>query len=220
MKIISLAALHPGYACSVADYLNKHKFKNEYERDFFDYITVSMKSINEVLNNKIIEFDDKELPNFPIPNNSSNIFIRFKHFDNMISYHDFTDMQPDSYKCWTHYYKEQQKKLINDIISNNTIVFVRFCVNQSDLIESDIYEFFKNITCLNPKLDYYLILFSTDILTISLNLSNNMHFFNLNFKLWNDSKTYTNNIYHDLINYYDTKCFNDIINIIKITRKQ
>ncbi len=214
MKIISLGSLYPGYACGIAEYLNKYKFK--YDRDFFDYITVSMKSINEVLHNKTIEFNDEELSKFSIPNTTSNIFIKFKNFDNMISYHDFVDLSPNSYIYWTDFYKEKQEKLINDILCNDTIVFVRFCVNQKDLIENDIKIFFNNIERLNEKLNYYLILFSTDFLKISSDLLNNSHFYNLNFKLYNNiHKKYTNNIYDDLINSYDTKCFSDIIDTIK-----
>ena len=200
MKIISLASLYPGYACGVADYLNNNSFKNQYDRDFFDYITVSMKNINEVINNKTIEFDDYEISRFSIPNNTSNIFIKFKNFDEMISYHDFTHLSPNSYRYWTIFYKEKQLKLLNDIIKGDTIVFVRFCINQDDLVESDIIAFFNNITRLNPKLNYYFILFSNDFLTISSDLLNNKHFSHINFKLCNDVyKPYTYNIYHDLV---------------------
>jgi len=175
-----------------------------------------MKSINEVLHNKTIEFNDEELSKFSIPNTTSNIFIKFKNFYNMISYHDFVDLSPNLYIYWTDFYKEKQEKLINDILCNDTIVFVRFCVNQKDLIENDIKIFFNNIERLNGKLNYYLILFSTDFLKISSDLLNNSHFYNLNFKLYNNiHKKYTNNIYNVLINSYDTKCFSDIIDTIK-----
>lgn len=217
MKIISLASLHPGYACGVASYLTKYKFK--FERDFFDYLTVSMKNINEVLYNKNIEFESYEIPKFNIPNNSPNIFVKFKNFNNMISYHDFTEITPKSLLYWKNFYIKYQQKLINDIIKGDTIVFVRFCVNEADLFENDTYLFFNNINRLNPTLNYYFILFTNGIINIPDNLMKNPRFIHLNFRLYNSIyKNYSFNIYDDLINNFDTKCFSDIIKNIENNR--
>jgi hypothetical protein len=215
MKIISLSSIKPGYACGVAEYLNKYNFK--YERDFFDYITVSMKSINEVINNQNIEFEETEIPQFIIPNPTNNIFVKFRNFNNMISYHDFIELSYETRKYWENFYKELQKKLINNIKSDDTIVFVRFCVDQNDIIENDIHLFCNNIMRINSNLDYYIIILSNVFLTIPYNLSNNPRFKYLNFRLYNSIyNTYTFNIYEDLLNNFDTKCFTDIINSINI----
>jgi hypothetical protein len=45
MKIISLASQHAGYACTTAHYISKYFYNNTKPREFFDLITVSMKSI-------------------------------------------------------------------------------------------------------------------------------------------------------------------------------
>jgi len=214
MKIISLSSLQPGYACGVADYLNKYNYKNE--RGFFDYITVSIKNIIEVINKKPIEFENIEISKFQIPNNTNNIFIKFKNFDNMISYHDFVEIMPKTLKYWSDFYTECQNKLIDDIMTCNKIVFVRFCVNQDDIFENDIYALFNTLERLNPELNYFLILFTNCFIKIPDFLSNNPRFIHLNFRLYNSVyKIYTFNIYHDLVNHFDTTCFEKIIQIIK-----
>ena len=186
MKIISLSSLYPGYACGVADYLNRYNYKNV--RGFFDYITVSIKNIIEVINNKSIQFENHEVSRFYIPNDTKNIFIRFKDFDNMISYHDFSDISTISLEYWASYYKDLQNKFINDIMTYNKIVFVRFCVNQDDIYENDICTLFNTLETLNPNLNYYLILFTNTFIKIPDFLNNNPHFIHLNFRLYNTGK--------------------------------
>ena len=214
MKIISLSSLYPGYACGVADYLNRYNYKNE--RGFFDYLTVSIKNIIEVICNKDIQFENYEVSRFYIPNDTNNIFIRFKDFDNMISYHDFIDISTISIEYWTKFYKDMQYKLIHDIMNYNKIVFVRFCINQDDIFENDICTLFNTLEILNPNLNYFLILFTNCFIKIPDILNNNPRFIYLNFRLYNSIyKTYTFNIYQDLVNHYDTTCFDKIIHIIK-----
>ena len=48
MKIISLSSNEAGYACAVASSIKKY-YKNTTKTNFFDYLVVSIKSINQVL---------------------------------------------------------------------------------------------------------------------------------------------------------------------------
>ena len=52
MKLISLSCIEPGYACGTSTFINNHYYKNKKNRDFFDLITCSMLSVNQVLLNQ------------------------------------------------------------------------------------------------------------------------------------------------------------------------
>ena len=215
MKIISLGASKAGYACGITDYLNKYNFKKE--RGFFDYLTSSIQNIIDVINNRDIEFESCEISKFIIPNPTNNIFVKFKNFDNMISYHDFVDLTSESLNYWAFFYKIIQQRLINIIKTEDKIVFVRFCVNQHDFVENDINEFFNTLHFINPNLKYHLIIVSIDFLKIPDSLANNPRFNYLNFRLYNCIyNKYTFNVYYDMVNYYDFKCFKNIIEKIEL----
>jgi hypothetical protein len=63
INIISLSGSVPGAACGIAISIKKNIYNNNKETDFFDYLICSMKSINEILKGKTIDFENKCLEN-------------------------------------------------------------------------------------------------------------------------------------------------------------
>jgi hypothetical protein len=229
MKFISLASLHTGYACGIADYLNKYIYNYKKGPDFFDYITVSMKSINEILWYKKIEFENENLAKFMIPNPSDHVFVKFKNFDSMISYHDITEkcvndnpneicsnecniVNNDAIKKMVNKYEKMKYCFIYDIMNEDKIFFIRFAIESADVAEDQIYDFFKNVSLINPNLKYYFILFIDSEVTISNELLNHPNFKVFEFRKYLiPGKKYDHNIYFRLLNDYDFTNFSKFI---------
>ena len=49
MKIISLSSSIAGPACAIATAIKKHFYNNDYQTNIFDYLEISLESINQFL---------------------------------------------------------------------------------------------------------------------------------------------------------------------------
>lgn len=215
MKIISLASQHAGYACATGNYISKYFYNDKKSREFFDLITVSMKSINEVLMSKNIEFEDKEVPYYRVPNSTDNIIVNFKNFNSMTSYHDLYNMSNESINYYINFYTKLQHDLIDNIKTENKIFFLRTVKDQNDLQEDDIHIFYNTIFNINPNLQFYFIILTDTNINISENLLNKNNFILFNFSDYLDSnKKYNDNIYVRILDDYESDALQQKIKLL------
>lgn len=175
IKVISLSSCIPGGACAVSVVIKREIYNNNKQTDFFDFLITSMKSINEILKGKLIDFENKC---------SSIGLVKFKNFDFLNSIHDLdkkniscidfirNNLVPDNENQYSlekypemimglkEKYNRRYDRFIETIKSTNKIYFLRYCVNHKDINETDICEFFDLIKKINNNLDCRLILFT------------------------------------------------------------
>lgn len=201
---ISLSSSYIGNACAVHESITKYYQSNK--TLFFDWLVTSMKSVNQILENTPIIFEPESMR----PNTFNTTSIHFKNFDLLISYHDIHDFNDNSINEITNKYTRRYERLINTIKEQKKINFVRYCKNQENLEESEIYTFYKNIKNINPGLLFNFILISDDNdLVIPNNLlKDNFIYINLNNYLDDDIINETND-YYKIIKKY--KCVFDLI---------
>ena len=213
MKLISLSCIEPGYACGTSTFINNHYYKNKKNRDFFDLITCSMLSVNQVLLNQK-KYSFKEINYINIPNNTDNKHMKFKFFDNMVSYHDFTDLKEESYIKIQTLYSKLADQLINDIITQDKIYFFRYVRNNNDLCPQEILNFYNIVNTIaqsnNNKLEFFfVILTDTKNYTLDDKIKNLKNIFFYNFSNYIDK----NKIYFRICSDYD---FINLKKILKI----
>ena len=218
MKLISLSCIEPGYACGTSTFINNHYYKNKKDRDFFDLITCSMLSINQVLLNQK-KYSFIEINYINIPNNTDNKHMKFESFDNMISYHDFTDLKEESYIKIQSLYSKLADQLINDIITQDKIYFLRYVRNNNDLCPQEIITFYNILNNIaqskNNKLEFYFVII-TDSKNYVLNdkLKNLKNIFFYNFLNYIDkNKIYNKNIYLKISLDYDYENLKKLLKI-------
>ena len=218
MKLISLSCIEPGYACGTSTFINNHYYKNKKNRDFFDLITCSMLSVNQVLLNQK-KYSFKEINYINIPNNTDNKHMKFKFFDNMVSYHDFTDLKEESYIKIQTLYSKLADQLINDIITQDKIYFFRYVRNNNDLCPQEILNFYNIVNTIaqsnNNKLEFFFVnLTDTKNYTLDDKIKNLKNIFFYNFSNYIDkNKIYNDNIYFRICSDYD---FINLKKILKI----
>jgi hypothetical protein len=137
MKVISLSHDETGTACSISVAIKKFIYNDSKQTDFFDFLLVSMKSINEVLLGK----------EFECIKNEGEQSVRFKNFHHMISLHDLENINELMEK-----YNRRRQRLLDDIKNNDAIYFVRFCRNIRNIEENEIAHFFDIVKSINPNL--------------------------------------------------------------------
>lgn len=208
IKLISLACIEAGYACATSTFINNHYYKNKKDRDFFDLITCSMKSINQVLLNQT-KYSFKEISYIKVPNSTDNKHLKFELFDNMISYHDFIDLKEDEHNKFQKLYKKLADQLINDIMKEDKIYFFRYVRNDNDLCPNEIITFYNIVNNIaqskNNKLEFYFVIL-TDTKNYVLNnkLKDLKNIFFYNFLNYIDkNKDYNENIYLKISFDYD-----------------
>ena len=201
---ISLSSSYAGNACAIRQSINNNT-NNSTETQFFDWLVASLKSVNEILENKPIIFDNNTYPN---PLNTTS--INFKNFDLLISHHDINEFNDNSINEITEKYTRRYKRLINTIKEQKKINFIRYCKNQENIEEEEIIKFYNNIVSINPKLSFNFILISDyNNLEIPHNLFKyNLIYINLNNYI-NDDILNEENEYFRTIKKY--KCVFDII---------
>lgn len=213
MKIISLSSYYAGPACAIADYIKKYFYNNDKQIDFFDYLVVSMKSINEILTNKEIDLDLDSA----ILNELNTVTIQFKNFDLLISNHDLKEFPVtlENMNDVIQKYKRRYNRLISDIKSENIIYFLRFFDKElDDTEENEILIFNKNLSVINSSLIFYLIILTDND---NLKLSNKLSYYDniilFNFNIYNDkNKIYNDNKYFRIIDEYDYINLKTLIN--------
>ena len=202
---ISLSSSHAGNACairqSIINYIN-----NETETHFFDWLVTSMKSVNQILENKPIEFES----NYIYPNPLNTTSINFKNFDLLTSHHDIHEFNQNSINEITDKYIKRHKRLINTIKEQTKINFIRYCKNQYDIEENEILKFQENIKKINPNLIFNFVLISDcNNLIISNNLLSE-HFIYINLNDYNNNDILNeNNVYFKIVKSY--KCIFDLV---------
>ena len=202
---ISLSSSYAGNACAIRQSINNNT-NNSTETQFFDWLVSSLKSVNEILENKPIIFDN----NYTYPNPLNTTSINFKNFDLLISHHDINEFNDNSINEITEKYTRRYKRLINTIKEQKKINFIRYCKNQENIEEEEIIKFYNNIVSINPKLSFNFILISDyNNLEIPHNLFKyNLIYINLNNYI-NDEILNEENEYFRTIKKY--KCVFDII---------
>ena len=119
MKIISLSSDKAGFACAVATSIKKY-YNNNYQTQIFDYLVCSLNTINSIL--KTTNYNDiiNNLEITPIDNKSC---VKFKNYDNLISYHDLLNPYTKSdYINFIEKYKRRYNRLL-EIIKNVVVLY-------------------------------------------------------------------------------------------------
>lgn len=202
---LSLSSSYASNACAVRQSIINYS-KQQNETYFFDWLVVSMKSVNQVLENTPIIFES----NYIYPNPLNTTSINFKNFDLLTSHHDIHEFNENSINEITEKYTRRYKNLINTIKEQDKIIFIRYCKNQQNIEEEEILRFYKNIDKINPNLLFNFILISDyDGLIIPNNLlHDNFIYINLNNYIDHDVLNEENE-YFKIIKKY--KCIFDIV---------
>jgi len=202
---ISLSSSYAGNACAVHESITNYTSTSN-KTLFFDWLVTSMKSVNQILENTPIIFETESIR----PNTLNTTSINFKNFDLLISHHDIHDFNDNSISEITNKYIRRYERLINTIKEQKNINFIRYCKNQENLEETEIYTFYKNIKNINPNLLFNFILISDDNDLIIPNnlLQDNFIYINLNNYVDHDIVNETND-YYKIIKKY--KCVFDLI---------
>ena len=202
---LSLSSSYAGNACAIRQSIidNTTIFS---ESQFFDWLVTSMKSVNQILENTPIIFES----NYIYPNSSNTTSIHFKNFDLLTSHHDIHEFNDNSINEITEKYIRRHKRLINTILEQKKINFIRYCKNSTDIEEKEILLFYKNIKNINPNLLFNFILISdcNDLVIPNSLLKDNFIYINLNNYI-NDDIINETNTYYKIIKTY--KCVFDIV---------
>jgi hypothetical protein len=197
---ISLSARYVGYACAITQ--SKINYLEKRETHFFDWLICSLKSVNEVLEGKPIEFED----DYIYPNNLDTVSINFKNFDLLTSHHDIYKFNENSILEITEKYNRRRLRLLETIKCEKLIKFIRYCKNNKDIEELQIDKFYENITSINPVLEFYFLLASDNkdiVITETLLSKKNFKYINLLDHMDEDA-TMEQNDYFKIIKSY--KC--------------
>ena len=202
---ISLSSSYAGNACAVHESITNYTSTSN-KTLFFDWLVTSMKSVNQLLENTPIIFETESIR----PNTLNTTSINFKNFDLLISHHDIHDFNDNSISEITNKYIRRYERLINTIKEQKNINFIRYCKNQENLEENEIYTFYKNIKNINPNLLFNFILISDDNELVIPNnlLQNNFIYINLNNYMDDDVLNERDN-YFKIIKTY--KCVFDLV---------
>jgi hypothetical protein len=157
MKIISLASNIAGPACAISVSIKKYFYNDNYKTNIFDYLEISLKSINQILE-IISKKEDIEIllktKNKKYLNNDGNISVIFNNFDKIISHHDLNnEFSENDYIEFIDKYIRRYDRLIMDLYKEDKIFFIRFGKEEKE----DIINFIKNINTINPLLKIYFI---------------------------------------------------------------
>ena len=205
MKIISLSANIAGPACAIAKSIKKYFYNNNYITNIFDYLELSIISINQFL---LLEENDIEYINFEdnwYVNHKNYVTIKFKNFHNIYSHHDlnnnFTIYDYDELK---QKYIRRYNRLINDIKTEDKIFFLRYGIEDSFQIEL----FYENIQKKNPNLIFYYIMLVYSENPIQFNIKYD-NFIVINFYDYIDKKIkYDNDPFNRVLQYNWKEIYN------------
>lgn len=193
MKIISLSSNTSGYACAIATSIKKYFYNNiNIKTNIFDYLEISLKSINQILNYTDIELKFKN--NHEIYLNKVNTYsVIFKNFHNIISHHDLhLEYNDQEFNNFTDKYIRRYYRLINDLKYEDYIFFIRYGID--DPIE--VKYFIESIKNVYPNLLFYYINvdynengndINKDIININYYYINFYNYIDNNIKYDNDS---------------------------------
>lgn len=196
MKIISLSSYIAGPACAIAFSIKKIFYNCNYQTNMFDYLEISLLSINQILylKNNDIDYLDNNIEMYK--NKDNNTSVKFNNFDKFISHHDLKENYSNNeYNLFIEKYKRRYYRLMNDINIENKIFFIRYGIEN----KNDIFNFINIVNKLNPKLKIYFIniiydennyLYDNDLLELNnFYLINFYNYIDVNFK-YNDDFFY------------------------------
>lgn len=209
MKIISLSSSIAGPACAITFCIKRHFYNNNYLTNIFDFLEISLKSIIEILNIYCEKLDiENELrKNYKIIlNHEDKNSVFFNNFDKMISHHDLKkNYDTKDFNEFIEKYKRRYYRLIDYIITENKLFFIRF---DSDTKEN-IIDFMNIIYKINPNIKVYFInLYYEKNDNLSYNIQN---YYYINFFHYIDyTKKYNDNLFYKL-QEFDWKYVYEII---------
>jgi hypothetical protein len=163
MKVISLSHDANGTACSIGQAIKTYFYNNSKQTDFFDFLNISMKSVNEVL-------IGKEITDFKKRSDISINAYEFNNFDKIISCHDFDDFRKKDPSMsekqilinLKQKYDRRRLRLLEVINSDESIYFLRYCTSYENIEQNEIISFMNNIKNINKNLNFHLILITTN----------------------------------------------------------
>ena len=206
MKIISLSSSIAGHACAISQCIKKYFYNNDYKTNMFDYLEISLLSIIQILylNNNDINFlhENNEI----ISNINGNQSVIFKNFDKIISHHDLkNNFSIDDYNNFIKKYQRRYYRLLDTIINEDKIFFIRYGIEDSVIID----DFMKRINEINPKLIVYFINVNCDKNNENINYNiKNVYYINF----YKDNIIYNENLFYQTFDYD----WNIIINLVRI----
>jgi|SaaInlStandDraft_6_1057023.scaffolds.fasta_scaffold03935_2 hypothetical protein len=203
MKIISLSYDEAGYACAIGSAI-KRKYNNV--TNFFDYLVVDMKTINNILQLKDLNMLLNNF-NYEHVNNHKNTVVKWNNFDKLISYHDLKEVYNEiELKNFTKKYMRRYFRLINDIYNEKIIFFIRYGKTSYDEIKN----FYNNIKNLNENIICYFINVDYDKSVNNIYYEDIKTYIYINFHAINEPKIYNEDIYFKLLEYNWDFIFNII----------
>ena len=197
MKIISLSFDEAGYACAIASSIKKYFYNNNCKTNFFDYLVVSMKSINEILELKNLNLliNNLDLSESHI----DTTIVKWSNFHKLISYHDIKNNSDKSDLIhFKNKYLRRYIRLIHYLYEENIIFFIRY----GKTPENDIQQFFKNIKNINNNLIFYFINVDYDTqFKENIQYKNIENYIYINFYLINNNNTKHTDKYFEILEY-------------------
>ena len=210
MIIISLSSNIAGPACAVATAIKNNLYLNKnYPTNFFDYLVVSLKSVNELLSIKAsdIQYLDH---NLNIYNNfSKSMTVEFNNFNKLISYHDLKkDYDNQDFINFIDKYKRRYFRLLNYIKNEKEIYFIRY--GEEDINEIKIFcNIIKNINS-NLFFRFVNVIYNENKIHVDINFNN---YLLINFYDINDKNIkYNEDLFYRTLQFNWLKIF-EIINI-------
>ena len=208
MKIISLSNNEAGYACAVGTSIKRY-YKNNYKTNFFDYLVVSMKSINEILSLEHLNLMNENI-DIQVSHENRSIIV-WNNFDKLISYHDLKlNFNKEEYIDFLNKYKRRFIRLLNFIYEEDILFFIRY----GEITHDELYTFYLNIKKINPTLVFYFIHIDykeDNHICKEKEYSNYKNYIYINFKLINKDKiNQEDDIYYQVLNYNWDFVFNII----------
>ena len=204
MKIISLSSSIAGPACSIACSIKKKYYNNNYKTNIFDYLEISLISVIQIclLDNEQIEYLSNN--NIITSNTDGKKSVQFANFDKIISHHDLPENYTDEdYNNFINKYIRRFRKLMNDIMTEDSIYFIRHGYESEDEIKL----FIRTIHNINKKLDIHFIniIWDEDFKdTLSFNIPNYI-FINLY-----DSSSSSDSLFNKIVDSDWSKVFTRI----------
>ena len=210
MIIISLSSNIAGPACAVATSIKNNLYLNKnYPTNFFDYLVVSLKSVNELLSIK--ESDIQYLDqNLNIYNNlSKSMTVEFNNFNKLISYHDLKkDYDNEDFINFIDKYKRRYFRLLNYIKNEKEIYFIRY--GEENINEIKIFcNIIKNLNS-NLFFRFVNVIYNENKIYVDIKVNN---YLLINFNDINDKNIkYNEDLFYRTLQFNWLKIF-EIINI-------
>ena len=186
MKIISLSYDEAGYACAIASTIkNNYYYDQIYKTNFFDYLVVSMTTINEIFTLKNLNFLKNNF-HFSLSHIDTTI-VQWKNFHKLISYHDLKKKpNHNDLILFENKYLRRYFRLINSVYEEDIIFFIRYGKTPLD----EIKQFILNIKIINPNIIIYFINVDYDTKFKDNIIYNDIeNYIYINFYLINQSNT-------------------------------